>query len=94
MFNSRNIKAFDDFKSGLKFIGHFWDWVQLHRNLLANLLLLTDEVLTANTVQDLLEYEFSEPGTNRFTLEQETAFSLTMFLSNLKSNHDTNSHYA
>jgi len=46
----------------------------------------TVETLTAEAFEGLLEFDYSEEGTNKFHKKQETAFSVSMFLCKLEGN--------
>ena len=84
MSNSKNIKAFTDFRDGMNSVGNFWNRIEPFPTLQAKLLGYSLDALTAELFENLLEYRFSETGSNDFILEQETAFSMSMFLQKLE----------
>jgi len=65
-------------------IGNLWNLIEPTKELPSILLGVSDDVLSSETIERLLHYNFSESGSNRYELEQETAFCFSIFLQKLE----------
>jgi len=78
------MKAFSDFKDGLNQIGNLWNVLEPWAEIQSKLLGTSNDAMTPDIIEELLEYNFSVHGSNKFALEQQTVFSLSLYLQKLQ----------